>query len=135
MLELKLDVATLERLDDVLAFTGRILESLECPAPVKKLLDMAVEEAYVNIARYAYAPGTGPATIRVETEPDRIVAITLIDRGMPYNPLTKPDPDITLSVKKRPIGGLGVYMVKNSMDDVQYRREGDRNVLTIRKRL
>ena len=135
MFELNLDEATPEKLDEVLAFTDRILKDLECPTSIKKLLDMAVEEAYVNIAQYAYAPGMGPASIRVETELNRIVAVTLIDMGMPYNPLTKPDPDITLSVKKRPIGGLGVYMVKNSMDDVQYRREGDRNVLTIRKRL
>ena len=134
MFELNLDEATPEKLDEVLAFTDRILKDLECPTSIKKLLDMAVEEAYVNIVHYAYAPGMGPASIRVETEPNRIVAVTLIDMGMPYNPLAKPDPDITLSVKERPIGGLGIYMVKSSMDDVKYRRDGNSNVLTIRKR-
>ena len=61
--------------------------------------------------------------------------ITFIDKGVPYDPLTRPDPDITLSAEERQIGGLGIYMVKRSMDDLAYRREDGRNVLTIRKRI
>ena len=98
-------------------------------------IDVAVEEVYVNIVHYAYAPGTGSAEIRVETQPDRVVAITFIDWGMPYDPLKKPDPDITLSEKERPIGGLGVYMVKKSMDKMDYNYENGANTLTIYKRI
>ena len=135
MRELKLDVACLERLDEVTAFVDGILEALDCPPSTQMQIDVAVEELYANITHYAYAPGEGPVTIRAEAEPDRIVAITFVDQGMPYDPLARPDPDIALPVAERPIGGLGIYMVKNSMDDVTYRREDNRNVLTIRKKV
>ena len=135
MRELKLDEARLDRLDEVLAFVDGILEEQACPMKTQMQLDIAVEELYVNIAHYAYAPGTGPAEIHVASEPNRVVTVTFIDRGKPYDPLQKPDPDVTLSAKERQIGGLGIYMVKKSMDDMTYRREQDRNVLTIRKRL
>ena len=69
--------------------------------------------------------------IRVETEPDRVVAITFIDRGVPFDPLAKPDPDVTLSAEQRQIGGLGIYLVKKSMDKMEYKRENGMNVLTI----
>ena len=135
MRELKLDEARLDRLDEVLSFVNGILEEMDCPMKLLMQLDVAVEELYVNIAHYAYAPGSGPATIRVGTEPERVVAITFIDRGMPYDPLARPDPDVTLPAEERQIGGLGIYLVKKSMDDMTYRRDGDRNVLTIRKRV
>ena len=97
---------------------------------------MAVEEIFVNIAHYAYAPGEGEAEIAalVEGDPAELV-VEFRDSGVPYDPLAKPDPDVTLSAEERGIGGLGIYMVKKSMDDVQYRHEGGRNILTIRKRL
>ena len=135
MFELKLDEARLDRLDEVLAFVDNILESMDCPMKAQMQIDVAVEELYVNIAHYAYAPGVGPADIRVEVEDGPAVAITFVDQGIPYDPLAKPDPDVTLSAEERQIGGLGIYMVKKSMDDMKYRREGDSNVLTIRKQL
>ena len=99
-------------------------------------VDVAVEELFINIAHYAYAPQTGPVTVRVETEKDpKAVSITFIDGGTPYDPLAKADPDITASVEERPIGGLGIYMVKQSMDSVDYRYQNGRNMLTIRKKL
>ncbi len=133
MAELRLEEARMDRLDDVLSFVDGMLETLDCPMKTQMHLDIAVEELYVNIVRYAYAPGTGPAVLRMEPEAGG-VAITFIDRGAPYDPLKKPDPDITLSTEKRQIGGLGIYMVKQSMDGMTYRREGDSNVLTICKR-
>ena len=135
MRELKLDEARLERLDEVLAFLDGILEEVNCPARIQMQIDVAVEELYVNIARYAYAPKAGPATVRVEVGEDRVLSVTFIDGGMPYDPLAKPDPDVTLSAEERPIGGLGIYMVKKSMDKVDYRHQDGKNILTIRKKL
>ena len=135
MRELKIDEAHMDRLDEVLAFVDGVLEKMDCPMKTQMQIDVAVEEVYVNIVHYAYAPGTGSAEIRVETQPDRVVAITFIDWGMRYDPLKKPDPDITLSVKERPIGGLGVYMVKKSMDKMDYNYENGANTLTIYKRI
>ena len=135
MRELKLAEARLETLPAVLAFIDGILEEIECSMKAQMQIDVVVEELYVNVAHYAYAPGTGPVTIRAEAGADRELTITFIDEGVPYDPLARPDPDITLSIEERPVGGLGIFMVKNTMDDMTYRREDDRNVLTIRKRV
>ena len=90
----------------------------------------------MNIAHYAYAPGTGSATIHFEarTDPKRAV-ITFTDSGIPYDPLSRPDPDVTLSAEERQIGGLGIFMVKKSMDDIWYEYRDGHNVLTIVKNL
>ena len=133
--ELTLD-ATVENLEQVLAFVDGELEAMDCPMKTQMQLDIAVEELFVNIAHYAYAPNTGSATVRVETgsEPKR-VSITFLDSGVPYDPLAKPDPDVTLSAEERQIGGLGIYMVKKSMDDMTYVYRDGQNVLTITKNL
>ena len=132
--ELTLD-AKVENLDEVLAFVDAELEAAACPSKTQMQIDVAVEEMFVNIAHYAYTPGTGTATLRVKTERDPGAAeITLIDRGIPYNPLAKPDPDVTLSAEERKIGGLGIYMVKKSMDEVNYEYRDGQNVLTLKKR-
>ncbi len=131
--ELTLD-ATTENLDNVLAFVDERLEAVDCPPKVQMQIDVAVEELFVNIAHYAYKPNTGTATIRFEKTDDPLVAeITFINGGVPYDPLAKPDPDVTLSAEERQIGGLGIYMVKKSMDDVRYKYEDGKNILTIRK--
>ena len=99
-------------------------------------IDVAVEEIFVNIASYAYTPGTGSATILFEEEKDPHCAkITFIDRGVPYDPLKKADPDVTLSAEERGIGGLGIFMVKKTMDDISYVYKDEQNILTIRKSL
>ena len=131
---------TLEaRQENVRALTEMVdaeLEQLDCPMKAQMQIDVAVEELFVNIAHYAYEPETGSATIRVETQrdPDR-VTITFLDRGVPYDPLSRPDPDVTLPAEERQIGGLGVYMVKKSMDDIKYEYRDGQNVLTIVKTL
>ncbi len=126
--------ATDENLAKVLAFVDEKLEALDCPPKTQMKIDVAVEELFVNIAHYAYAPNTGSATVRVETTPEtKGVAITFIDHGVSYDPLAKPDPDITLSAEDRQIGGLGIFMVKNAVDDVRYVRQGNKNVITIQK--
>ena len=129
-------LAAVENLDRVLAFVDAELEKADCSMKAQMQIDVAVEEVFVNIAHYAYAPGQGSATIRVQPdEENRSVAITFIDGGIPYDPLAKPDPDVTLSAEERQIGGLGIFMVKKSMDDVRYEYRDGQNVLTIVKRL
>ena len=136
LFELKHDEARIDQLDKVLAFVDGILESLDCPMKTQMQIDVAVEELYVNIASYAYAPAAGPVTIRVDVAPDRhTVEITFIDSGVPYDPLQKPDPDVTLPSEERQIGGLGIFMVKKSMDDMRYSYVDGQNRLTISKRI
>lgn len=128
--------AKTENLDEVLAFVDRHLEELDCPMKTQMQLDIAVEEIFVNIASYAYAPGIGEATIRVETVKDPAsISITFIDSGMHYDPLAKEDPDVTLSAQERKIGGLGIFMVKKSMDDITYEYLDGKNILTIKKNI
>ncbi len=134
MRELKLEDARLDLLSDVLSFVDGVLEEEGCSVKSQMRLDVAVEEIYVNIAHYAYAPATGPAVIRIDVSGEpKTVVITFMDRGVPYNPLAKPDPDVTLSAEDRPIGGLGIYMVKKSMDGMEYEYRDGQNILTLRK--
>ena len=129
--------ATVDNLDQVIGFVDGHLEENACPLKLQMQIDVAVEEIYVNIAHYAYQ-GTevGDAVISLWFEDDpKAVVIEFRDSGMPFDPLAKDDPDVTLSAAERQIGGLGIYMVKKSMDDMQYQRENGENILTIRKKL
>lgn len=126
--------AQLERLDEVLEFVQTRLEEHGCAQKAKMQIAVAVEELYVNIAHYAYGGGEGMAVIRVEFggNPEQAV-IRFKDNGMPYNPLEKSDPDISLSAEERQIGGLGIFMVKKSMDAMEYAYEDGANIVTIKK--
>ena len=124
--------AKVDNLDRVMAFVTDRLEG-SCSAKAKMQIDLALEEIFVNIANYAYDESGGTAEIVVD-KADGKVAITLKDSGTPYNPLEKPDPDTTLSAEDRKIGGLGVYLVKQYMDDVTYVYENGQNNLTITKK-
>jgi len=135
MKELDIEART-ENLDEVMDFINEQLEVVDCPMKIQMQIDLAVEEIFVNIANYAYQPETGPATVRVEVQPDgSSVSITFIDHGVPYDPLAKADPDVTLSAEERSIGGLGIFLVKKNMDDVRYEYINGSNVLTIEKGL
>lgn len=135
MKELNID-ARVDNLSKVLEFTDRELEQLDCSVKVQTQIDIAVEEIFVNIASYAYADGNGTAHISIEPAKDgSYVSITFTDQGIPYNPLLREDPDVTLSAEERGIGGLGIFMVKKSMDDVKYIYENGSNILTITKNL
>ena len=99
-------------------------------------IGVAVEEIFVNIANYAYHPDKGNATVRVEVSGDPVcVTITFVDHGVPYDPLAKDDPDVTLSADDREIGGLGIFMTKRIMDDVAYEYKDGQNILTLKKNL
>ena len=126
--------ATVDNLNKVLAFIDEQLEANNCPMRVMLEIDVAAEEIFVNVASYAYTSGVGSVAIEVNFEDHpKAVAIRFIDSGIPYNPLEKEDPDVTLPAEKRGIGGLGVFMVKKSMDEVTYEYKDGKNHLTIRK--
>ena len=126
--------AKVDNLDKVLAFIDGELEAMDCPMKAQMQIDVAVEEVYVNIASYAYEGKEGPSTIAIESIKDgTAVAITFIDEGIPYNPLAKEDPDVTLSAEERQIGGLGIYIVKKSMDATDYKRSDNKNIFRMEK--
>ena len=128
--------ADVKNLEAVTAFVDECLEQFDCPLRAQMQLDVAVDELFSNIAYYAYQPGTGMATVRVEiSEEPALATLTFIDGGTPYDPLSRSDPDTTLSAEERQIGGLGIFMVKKSMDAVSYKYEDGKNVLTIQKKL
>lgn len=128
--------AVVDNLGIVTSFVDKRLEAVECPAKVQMKINIAIDEIFSNIAYYAYCPGTGMVTVQTEILEEPLTAcITFMDQGMPYNPLSVPDPDISLSVEERQIGGLGFYLVRKSMDDVSYEYRGGENILTIKKRI
>ncbi len=126
--------AETDKLYEVLGFVSALLEENDCPPATQMLIEVSLEELFVNIAHYAYPEGNGWAEIRAGVE-GGIVAVTLIDGGIPFDPLAKPDPDMTVPAEERPIGGLGIFMVKKKMDEMTYERKDGRNILTIRKRI
>ena len=129
-------VATVENIETVTDFVNEQLEALDCPMKAQMQIDIAIDELFGNIAHYAYNPEVGSATVRVEVIEDPLaVTITFIDNGVPYDPLAKADPDTTLSAEEREIGGLGIYMVKKSMDDITYEYKDGQNILAIKKNL
>lgn len=125
-----------KKLIQVQAFIDEQLEAVGCPMLTQTAIDIAVEELFVNIASYAYGPEIGIAVVQVSVYEEPLsVEITFIDNGKQYDPLAKPDPDTTLSVKERKKGGLGIFMVKKSMDSVNYEYKDGKNILTIKKNL
>lgn len=125
-----------DRLETVQRFVDRALNRLDCPEDIRVQIQIAVEELFVNIASYAYAPGTGEAVIQCETERDpAAVTIRFRDRGIPFDPLDRPEADVTQSADERPVGGLGIYLVRHSMDQVEYAYRDGENILTICKRI
>ena len=128
--------ATLENITTVTAWVDEQLESLDCPMKAQMQIDIAIDELFSNIARYAYNPETGPATVRIEVvEEPLAVVITFIDKGVPYDPLKKEDPNTKLPIEEREEGGLGIYMVKKTMDDITYEYVDGQNILKIKKNL
>ena len=132
-LEIEADIGNLPQVQE---FVESKLETAECPMKAMMQIGVAVEEIFSNIANYAYAPDKGSATVRVEVSEDPVtVTITFLDHGVPYDPLAKEDPDITLSADEREVGGLGIFMTKKIMDDVIYEYRDGQNILTLKKNL
>lgn len=128
--------ATVDNIAAVTDFVNEQLEALDCPMKAQMQVNIAIDELFGNIAHYAYNPETGRVTVRVEAARDPFaVIITFIDSGIPFDPLAKEDPDITLSCEERETGGLGIYMVKKIMDDISYEYTKGQNILKIKKRI
>ncbi len=123
-----------DKLYEVQDFVAQVLEAHDCPMKTQLLIEISLEELFVNIALYAYPEGNGWVEIHVSVK-DGVVSITLVDGGIPYDPLAKPDPDITQSAEERQIGGLGIFMVKQKMDEVIYEYRDGKNMLTIKKKI
>ena len=127
--------AQIDKLPQVLAFLGEMLDEIDCSLKARMQLEIAVEEIFVNIASYAYEGGEGKATIRCSyDEEDEMLSVMFRDSGSPFDPISASDPDVHIPIDDRQIGGLGIFMVKKSMDEVIYEREGGENILTIRKK-
>lgn len=126
--------AAVENIEKVTEFVDEHLLQWNCPVKARMQILIAIDELFGNIAHYAYKELPGEASVEVEaSEEPMAVSITFIDRGIPFDPLAKADPDISLPEEERQPGGLGVYMVKQSMDGISYRYENGRNILQIRK--
>jgi len=128
--------ARVEALSDVLGFVDRILELYECPMKIQTAICVAIEEVFVNVAHYAYGDGEGDMTLGIGfDEESRTITFRMTDKGVQFDPLKKPDPDITLSAEEREIGGLGIFITKKTMDQVTYAYENGENILTMIKKI
>ena len=124
------------RLPEVLSYIKNKLEGIQCKPKKLMEIEVSTEEIFVNISNYAYAPGKGNVVVDAKLNADKtILTIIFSDRGKPFNPLEKNDPDITLSAEERKIGGLGIFMTKRMMDEVSYEYRNGQNILTLRKKL
>lgn len=128
--------ARTDSIPELTALIDTELEAVSCPLKNRMQLDVITDEVFSNICRYAYGSGAGDASVcfRFDGEKNE-VSLTFRDRGIPYDPLESPEPDVTLSAEEREIGGLGIFLVKQLADGVRYERDGDTNVLTVTKKL
>ena len=124
--------ANIANMNEVLNFVNGQLDG--CSPKIRNQIAVSVDEIFSNIARYAYHPGSGSAVVRI-TVGDDVVTIEFEDSGVAYDPLSTDTPDTTLPAEEREIGGLGIFIVKNIMDSVRYRRNGNKNIITIKKKL
>ena len=133
--ELTVD-ARVENIGAAIAFVERELDAVDCPVKARTQISVAMDEILANIAQYAYEGEAGSVTVRFAYEEEtRTVTLTFLDKGMPYNPLEREDPDVSLSAEDRPVGGLGVFLVKKTMDRMAYEYKYSQNILTLQKRL
>ena len=128
--------AKVEALSDVLGFVEQTLEDCGCPMKIQIAVSVAIEEVFVNIAGYAYGGGEGDMTLGIDfDEETREITFRMTDKGVPFDPLQNPDPDITLSAEEREIGGLGIFITKKTMNEIRYAYENGENILTMVKKI
>ena len=128
--------ASIESIPAVTAWIDEALEKLECSMKAQMQIDVAIDEIFGNIAHYAYPDKEGSAVVRIDfTEETRTVSITFMDQGIPFDPLNQEEPDTSLSASDRKIGGLGIFLVRKTMDDVSYQYRDGRNILCLKKRI
>lgn len=129
--------ATVENIPPATDYLNENLLAWGCPGKVMNQMDIALDEIFSNIAKYAYPAGNGMVTISVSQEEEleeKILCVIFQDSGVPFDPLAESDPDTRASLSEREPGGLGLFLVKTWMDEMFYRREDGKNILTIRKR-
>lgn len=124
--------ASVENLHKIDTFISSRLEEAGCPMKTMMKIEIIVDEICGNIVRYS-----GASFIRVSfnRDEDNSVTLTFTDDGIPYDPLSAKEPDISASLDDRPIGGLGVFIVRNTMDKLSYQNKNGRNILTAKKKL
>ena len=128
--------AKIESLNEFLGFVEETLEGLECPMKIQMAICVAMEEVFVNVAHYAYPESCGDMTLHIGFDDvSRTITFRMADKGVPFDPLKKPDPDITLSAEEREIGGLGIFIAKKTMDSLSYSYENGENILTMIKKI
>ena len=132
----KIFPAKTESLPAVIDFTEETLEAFECPMKTQMAICVAIEELFVNIAHYAYPESEGDMSLGIGFDTaSRTVTFRVTDKGIPFDPLKKADPDITLSAEEREIGGLGIFIAKKTMDSLVYSYENGENILTMMKKI
>ena len=128
--------ASIDSITEVTKFIDDHLTELGCPVKTRSQIDIAIDELVNNVASYAYESGTGDLTVQFGfDECSRTAAITFIDSGLPFDPVAAADPDVTLPAEDRGVGGLGIFLVKKTMDNVVYKYLNGKNVLRIEKRI
>ena len=126
--------AAVENVDIITEFVDEELESLDCMPKAMFQINVAIDELFANISQYAYSPETGTAIVQIDVENDPLsVVITFMDHGKPFNPLEAPEPDVTSDAQDRKIGGLGIFMVRKTMDAIDYEYKDGKNILKIKK--
>ena len=126
------DVQTVPALNN---FVDEVCEQAGFDMSMTMKMNLAIEEAVVNVMDYAYPEGTKGDVVVEATVDDQCLAFVIIDSGKPFDPTTKDDADTTLSAEERPIGGLGIFLVRQLMDELHYEYKGGKNVLRLRKKL
>ena len=127
--------AAVKNLPKVMGFIEQNLENTRCSMTARTQISIAAEEGVVKIENNAYCAGKGNATVRIDVSEEPVVIITFIDNGIPFNPLTRKDPDVGLPASRRRIGGLGIFMTKKAMDHVEYEYKDGQNILKLKKNL
>lgn len=120
-----------EQLETVQSFVEERIQGRFSAWATRQVL-LVVEEVFINIARYAYPRGAGRVSVSCVVGQDR-VRLVFADEGIPYNPLEQQAPDLTLGAEERPVGGLGIYLIRELMDEVSYRYECGRNILSLER--
>ena len=123
--------ASLSNLEKLLSQVSGWLESSGIPRPQTAKIELALEEALVNVCRYAYRQGQGDVEIRCRITDGRACLIEIVDSGIPFDACAYPAPELTACIADRKVGGLGVYLMRNMADQMTYRRENEKNILSL----
>jgi anti-sigma regulatory factor (Ser/Thr protein kinase) len=125
--------AKLENLETMMNFIVERAKALGFDNKKIYQIRLAAEEVLVNVINYAYPDKNGNLQITLRTKGNAGIEVEVADWGLPFDPLAAPEPNTCAPLEEREIGGLGIYLMRKFMDEVYYKREGDRNILTFVK--